>query len=486
MAAFVGSLSALTTLRLHRYPPQVPEPVSHLTTLELTGVGALPGPGFCRLESLALGLLGHYSSSAPLAQLLTANQATLRSLTLTLEQSDALSLVASLRALPRLRHLHLTVLGAVDLSALLPADLVNRLERLEMRVVDLKREDPVRIVSSHLQRVRFALSMNHAPVMTLDCPALVELDMTEAPNCRLAALQCPRLRTLRLPTAESLDGAAPMPDLEVADFSWGLVVDPAWLLTGSPRLRALTKVQLRHRGCIDTGIIVSPSSAWMESLVAAGDLRARRTSAGQSCSRSRTAGRGSAMARSRSSRHGASNCRSSPSDMQRSLPPDDAQVKVFQLSRQPQDERVGQPGHIQIQPFQAGQRPAGTQAGQQVGSGLNFQGSLDAASLLGLLTRHGARLRTLFVEDLRATEADWPPLMQALSGLSRLTRLDLEVSGAPSTLSLACPQLRELSLDDLPGEAVVVLACPLLEQFVGLRDPSRQLALALPTPNLSF
>ncbi|KAJ4459281.1 hypothetical protein PAPYR_4820 [Paratrimastix pyriformis] len=491
LAAFVGGLSAVTSLRLHCYPPAALEPIaSRLTALELTGLSDLPGPGFCRLETLALDLLGHYSCSTPLARLLAANQATLCSLTLTLKDSDVLSLVASLRALPHLTHLHLTVLGSGSraLSALLPADLVDRLERLRIRLVDLEPEDPVRIASSHLQRLRIALGMSHPTGLALDCPALVELDMTEAPSCRLtAALQCPRLRVLRLPAAQSLDGAAPMPDLEEADFSWGsLVVDPAWLLAGSPRLRELIKVQLTRPDLL-ASLCACGSLVRLEWLY----LDVTRL----------------------------------PNPLVLKLP---GQLERLGLHILAKDERMSEGGlDLQVEapclldlllaiadPLPAVRlrlhncpalvrialkSPATTMLSIQVDEAedgeamvpamqplcLNFQGSLDAASLLGLLTRHGARLRTLFAEDLlRAASEDWPRLMQALSGLPRLTRLDLEVSDAPSPLSLACPQLRRLVLRRLPGEAKVVLSCPLLERLSGIEDPRRQLVLALPAPRL--
>ncbi|KAJ4462565.1 hypothetical protein PAPYR_541 [Paratrimastix pyriformis] len=111
---------------------------------------------------------------------------------------------------------------------------------------------------------------------------------------------------------------------------------------------------------------------------------------------------------------------------------------------------------------------------------------LDAVSLLGLLSRHGARLRDFSLWGFRAVRNEaWTQLMQALSGLPRLTSLMLNISGAnSSTLSLACPQLRNILLRELPDEAKVVLACPLLEQLRGIKDRSRQLMLVLPAPNL--
>ncbi|KAJ4456381.1 hypothetical protein PAPYR_8422 [Paratrimastix pyriformis] len=95
---------------------------------------------------------------------------------------------------------------------------------------------------------------------------------------------------------------------------------------------------------------------------------------------------------------------------------------------------------------------------------------LEAASLLGLLTRHGARLRVFSAADLQTLSEDWPQLVRALSGLPRLTRLTLNTSQAHFPLSLPCPHLQMLSLFGFPGDAKVVLTCPPLRSHTGRRD----------------
>ncbi|KAJ4459299.1 hypothetical protein PAPYR_4852 [Paratrimastix pyriformis] len=254
LPALVSRLSAVTCLKLPcRCPPAALEPIaSHLTALVLGSEPTdadMPGPWLCHLETLSL--LHTLPIRGPLARLLAANQATLRCLSLQFDSSRAAGglslLVASLRALPHLARLNLVVCAhGCALSALLPPDLVDRLERLAVSL-EAAEEPPLRIASRRLRRLRLDLEMGPDSGLALHCPALVALNL----NARLTALQCPRLRTLKAP-AQSLDGAAPMPDLEAIATSswWGSDTDPpwtdpAWLLAGSStRLRMLSGVRL--------------------------------------------------------------------------------------------------------------------------------------------------------------------------------------------------------------------------------------------------
>ncbi|KAJ4459278.1 hypothetical protein PAPYR_4817 [Paratrimastix pyriformis] len=486
LAALVSGLSAVTTLRLPHCPPAALEPIaSHLTTLGLGYERDIPGPWLCRLEALSLVL----SDSAPLAPLLVANQATLRSFTLMLLDTEGLRpLMASLRALPHLNRLILIAFdgrGRTTLSDLLPADLVDRLERLKIDIQQLFEPHPVRITSKRLQQLVLRTSGGVEFCRALDCPALVELEM----NCSVTSLRCPRLRILRMPADhQDLEVTAPMPDLEVVDFKGPLVEDPAaWLLTGSsPRLRELSHVRLTRpdllaRLCASESLVrlehlhlymirlPNPLVLKLPGQLEYLDLHIKRRDVSEDDEppppldlQVEAPGlRDFCLATEgyflRSCRVRLHNC------------PQLARAWLNTPSLELDAEEVaGTPKAMTMQP-----------------RGLFFVCTLDVANLVGLLARHGARLRNMALQcPLRGAGGDWPQLMQALSGLPRLTILDLNVSGASSPLSFACPQLRSLVLEGLPDEVKVVLACPLLELLCGLRDPSRQLVLALPAPML--
>ncbi|KAJ4459279.1 hypothetical protein PAPYR_4818 [Paratrimastix pyriformis] len=475
LAAFVRTLSAVSSLKLHRCPPAALEPIaSHLTALVLTDhlreEGDLPGPWLCHLEELSLDL--HlYRFSAPLPRLLDANQATLRDLTLELNLTEApSSLMASLRALPHLARLDLVASGpGCSLSTLLPPDLVDRLERLNIVLPHMV--EPVRIASSRIQQLVFRVPLASTSGLALDCPALVELDLSSGRAPSRLTLQCPRLRTLRLAAAWVLDGAAPMPHLEVVAFSGGPLVDPAWLLTeSSPRLRELSYVRLTRpdllaRLCacgslvrleqlhLDVTRLPNPLVLRLPGQLERLDLRIRPDAGAQ-------------------------------------LPLFDLQVEAPGLLDFSLDARDLLLSSVRVQLHScpelvclALKSIAGVTLSLQVDEGeeaesgtlvamqplcLSVSSGFDGAGLLGLLTRHGARLREIRSWCRLGPEL-WPQLMQALSGLPRLTDLTLNVSGAPSPLSLACPHLRRLDLDGLPGEAKVLLACPLLGWLTGIR-----------------
>ncbi|KAJ4455570.1 hypothetical protein PAPYR_9465 [Paratrimastix pyriformis] len=528
LAAFVGSLSALTSLRIACCPSAALEPVaSHLVCLEGLDVGAgddLPGPWLCHLEALSLRLSG--CPAVPLARLLAANQATLSRLGLTIRfglaalrhgAADLPPLLASsLGGLPRLTHLALAVEASPDcpLAALVPPELVDRLTdlRLLRLSLDVQQRGPT-------------------PWLTLDCPALVTLDL----NGPLAALRCPRLRTLRAQATPGLAVAAPMPDLEEVVFRGPhMVDDPTWLLAGSsPRLRALTRVRLtrpdllaRLGACgwlvrlkelrLDAGRLPSPLvlrlPGQLEQLdlrveghpeppalpdlqlqVAAPGLRdfdliiADSTIPGSTIPGSTIPGStipgstihdstipGSAIHDSTipGSTIAGSDCPPPPSVQVRLHCPRLVRLGLQSpaatvLSLQLDDDGLGDGAELAPMPLRM----------------LSVAGGLDGASLLGLLTRHGAQLRVFSARGLRAAASAevWLQLMRAL-WLPRLAGLMLDLSEAPSAgLWLACPRLRTLQLHGLPDGARVVLACPLLERLGGIRDPA-QVELVLPAP----
>ncbi|KAJ4457473.1 hypothetical protein PAPYR_7065 [Paratrimastix pyriformis] len=433
LAPLILSLSAVTCLRLfRRCPPAVLEPIApHLTSLELTHILCkedLPGPWLCRLEELSLDL-SHTTDhvSAPLARLLTENQATLRSLCLRLMAVEAAQpLAASLRALPHLTRLEVVVFGPAgcSLPAMLLPDVVDRLEHLHIELGTVQ-PDPVHITSSRLQQLHLD---GHLSELELCCPAL-----------------CPRLRTIRAPV-ESLAGVAsmPMPDLEVAEFrGWHFGENPTRLVAGSPRLQVLSGVRLIAPDLLTRVLCACKSLHY--------DLFIQREDPDDGGL-------------------------PQPLDLQveaprllnfdltiaeKSLP----SARVW-LHNCPSLVRLWLKSHTTLILQTDEDGAAGAPAAMQPRI-LSMDGDrgLEAASLLALLTRHGA-----------------PDA--ALSGLPRLANLAVNVSKAPSPLSLACPQLHTLDLCRLPGETKVSLACPLLEKLSGIRDPSRQLEFALPAPNL--
>ncbi|KAJ4458230.1 hypothetical protein PAPYR_6047 [Paratrimastix pyriformis] len=503
LAALVGGLSAVTSLKLHRCPPAALEPIaSHLTTLELSAQDDedLPGPWLCRLETLSLSISGF---SAPLARLLAVNQATLHSLTLVLVTTLAPSLMASsLRALPYLTHLDLSMQDTKCVCAfsdLVPPELVDRLECLNMY---LNTRDPVRIVSRRLQRLGFSLGMtmttDSLPGLALDCPVLAELDL----HGRLASLRCPRLRTLRLP-AQGLDGVTPMPDLAVVELRqcwWHSKTPPrmdpvSLLLTGSPRLQELIGARLAQPHLL-ARLCACGSLVWLEHLrldVARlpnplvlrlpGQLEHLRMGIESS---------------------GADHNHPATLDLRVEAPGLlDFKMTIVNASLAslrlrlhdcPRLAHLGlssynHPGlfSLQVDDEDDAMLP------QLRSLRVEGQGGIDAASLVGVLARHGARLRSVSVEVIRSAthddddDVDWPEVMKALSGLPRLALLSLGVSeeaSSSSPLSLACPQLRSLILHRLPDRTKVRLACPLLEDLDGIRFPGCQLELALPAPNL--
>ncbi|KAJ4456541.1 hypothetical protein PAPYR_8185 [Paratrimastix pyriformis] len=484
VGVLIRNLSAVTSLTLTHCPPAVLEPIApQLTSLKLTGhlpEEDLPGPWLCHLEELSL--LTH-SFSAPVARLLAANQATLRSLSLGFFfPTDVPSLMASLRALP---HLTCLDLSSIPLSAPPPPDLLDRLERLNIFLLEATGPDPVLIASRHLQQLDLRRD-GPASGLALRCPALVEL---RAAFCRLVSLQCPRLRTITTAMPSRLDGTGyHLPDLETFSIDWlrddmgdgAPLLDPAWLLTGSPRLRFLSGVRLTQDTLV-ARLCASESLVWLKALyldvsrlpnplalrlpgqVERLDLRIQRKTW-------------------------------SPAERLGTL---DLHVEApglldFFLENDPELPharmriRLGNcPAldHLDIRsmiPISL-QVEEGTSAVMQPRR-LDVE-CPEAASMLDFLTRHGARLHAVSATTLQAVD-DWPQLMGALSGLPRLTDLKLNVAGSTGDLALSCPQLRTLGLGGLDAWDKVVLACPLLEKVFGIGYPSRQLVFALPAPNL--
>ncbi|KAJ4462591.1 hypothetical protein PAPYR_575 [Paratrimastix pyriformis] len=475
LAAFVGSLSAVTSLKLHSCPHAALEPIAHRLTsfglCDVLGKVDLPGSCLCRLETLSVDLF----TCPPLTRLLAANQATLRRLRLTIfrleETTD--SLAASLRALPHLTHLFFH-LGCHDCpaSALLPPDVVDRLE--ELTWVGTREPTALRISSRRLRKLRLSLD---APGLALDCPALVELALSHMGAEPL--FPGPRLRTLRVPAAQPQD--------------------PDWLLMGPKPLRLrelsvvrLTRPDLLARLCA-CGSLVRLERLFLDVTRLPNPLVLRLPGQLERLD----------LLIKRSVGPVAENQSLSPLDLQVEAPglldftldiPDKSNLPSVRVW-------LRDCPHLTRLDFLAPATGLLSFQVEAIPRYLNVAGGLDAGSLLGLLTQRGSRLREFTARGL--VSVDWPQLLGALSGLPRLTDLDLDVPKACCPLSLACPQLRRLTLGELPSEdtvvltrsvperrlayeAKVVLACPLLEQLRGVEHPSRQLEFAQPAPNLHF
>ncbi|KAJ4456827.1 hypothetical protein PAPYR_7851 [Paratrimastix pyriformis] len=512
----VGRLSAVTSLKLVQCPPAALEPIaSHLTALKLRRClreGDLPGPWLNRLEALSLDMTsGPFSPR--LASLLAANQHTLGrlSLKLLLEPTAAPLVATSLGALPHLTRLRLSVQGPGSLAALVPPELADRLVRLRIELDTAADPTPMRIASRSLQSLRLtverddgrrravgsgrageetyrgrlsvaaaARDVERLPGLALHCPALVDLEMA---HCRIASLQCPRLRTITAP-AQSLEGAAPLPDLEAIGSRWWwrmddtFWADPAWLLAGSPRLRVLSRVSLTQPDLM-ARLCASPSLVRLEELY----LDVSRLPNPLVMQLPRQLEHLDLRLEGPDRRPSLLDLHlEAPGlrDLQLGIPDSSFLPSVRVLLR-----NCPSLAHIWFKKTFASLSLEADETFQP--RCLYIEEGLEPACLLGLLTRHGAHLHALSLQrgGLRAS-AIWPALMEALAGLPRLSSLVLEASGGSSPLSLACPHLRELLLRGLPGEFKVVLACPLLERLLGIRHPSSQLELALPTPNLNL
>ncbi|KAJ4455948.1 hypothetical protein PAPYR_8969 [Paratrimastix pyriformis] len=472
LEALVRNLSAVTSLRLPRCASAALEPLAlHLTSLDLNDVipndRDLPGPLLCRLKKLSLRLGDPFS--APLTRLLAANQATLSSLSLMFLRhmgSDEQSLVASLRALPHLASLHLS---GYSFSAL-PPDLVDRLEHLSIRLKATP--EPVHITSSRLRQ----LDLSEGPVsgLVLHCPALVEFRA----RCHLVVFQCPRLRTLSLPS-RFLDGATyTLPDLEafdwLAEYGGTRWMDPAWLLTGSPRLRSLSGVRLTRPDLL-------AMLGACRSLVRLKDLYLYVTQLPNPLVLRLPGQLEHLDLNIEGEAFGADGLDlqvEAPGLLGFSLTVAQARVR---LGNCPSLVRLGLRSWRSPMLFQVDEALDGTRVMQP--RKLHARG-LETASLIGLLVRHGSRLRDMVLRGIQVAGV-WPQLMGDLSALPWLSNLHIEVAGASPEVSLSCPQLRRLKLGMVPGGVKVVLACPLLEKLSGIERTSPQLAFALPAPNLS-
>ncbi|KAJ4462649.1 hypothetical protein PAPYR_647 [Paratrimastix pyriformis] len=469
LAAFVGSLSAVTSLKLHSCPPAALEPIaSHLTSLELNTCQGLPGTRICRLERLSLKLHRRGPIRVPLTLLLTANKATLRSLSLATDET-AESLIAPLRALPCLTHLDLEMFRAGRILSALPPDLVDRLESLTLLLQETTETAPVRIASSHLQSFCHQVFSGPNPGLILQCPVLMELRSWSP----LISLRCPRLRTLRsLPPPEGT-GPMPMSDLEVVGPQGACWMDPAWLLTGSPRLRELYGIHLAQPDLLARlcacGSLVRLEQLHLDATRLPNPLVLRLPGQLEYLDLNIELG-------DQEIRHCPRSTFGAHAQTQAGLP----SVRV-RLCHSPYLDDLRLRSDSALLSLQTDEEEAGTPTLQP--RDLFVYGDLDAASLIRLLTRHGARLSRIRAILGSLASEDWAQLMAAMSGLPRLIGLQLDPPSTVSKISLVCPQLRTLFfLKELRPEVELVLDCPRLDDLVAVRSGAIRSLFGLPPP----
>ncbi|KAJ4457767.1 hypothetical protein PAPYR_6698 [Paratrimastix pyriformis] len=256
--AFVGGLSALRTLHLYGSCPTAAlgalDP--HLTSLSLEAC-AVTLPKLTRLECLSLRRSS--VSREELVQLLAANRATLQQLELSFGDDPLLdpSFAGVLDALPRLTDLEIVCSDLQYEGNTLSTELIDRLEHLALGMGDDVQSgddgwQPCTLCfASHRLRSLDLEWMKDAKTLTVECPNLVELrlpsfDMDLGPP--QLSLNCPRLRLIEGVPDWFKSFTSPVPDLEMVRCADG-GVDPDWLRNlmlreESPRLWGITGLSL--------------------------------------------------------------------------------------------------------------------------------------------------------------------------------------------------------------------------------------------------
>ncbi|KAJ4462583.1 hypothetical protein PAPYR_564 [Paratrimastix pyriformis] len=458
--AFVSDLRAVSTLHLHRCRPAALEPLAaHLTRLsidltepeELEEDGSiacrygsdddddeatLPGPWLARLERLSLG--GCRTFAAPLVRLLAANQATLRRLKLEiikLEAPGPASMLVALDGLPRLTHLELICRGLhhrdADLTAALSPALLDRLERLTLGLHDALSyaPHPIRITSGRLICLRLQ-RLARVESISLDCPALAELHLPRLITSHHLRMNCPRLRMVRDLPAWFTEFTVPMPDLWSGSMPHMLPVLCACASLVNMYLN-LDMVQLPNP------LVLRLPGPSLESL----QLSHRKASA--------------------------------PFELQVEAPG----LRSLFVGSTSLGIRLKCPSLVTLRVMLGGSDDGGHLTSLELDDrtrlrSLTIHGTCETASLLGVLGQpHGVRLHHVGLRS--PAERAWPQLAAALGMLPRLASLELDLTNAPSPLSLACPQLRTFTVHELVQEHKLVLTCPLLETLSGFWDASR-------------
>ncbi|KAJ4462540.1 hypothetical protein PAPYR_512 [Paratrimastix pyriformis] len=425
--AFVGSLSALGTLN-----------ITHCS-------------------SAALRPLDQPQCGSGLAKILAAHPATLQRLALVLVSPNAggmAALMSTLDALPRLTQLYIKTGRAlppgIDITAL-PASLLGLLEELCLQLDNDPEDDeavrltalrPLSFTSGRLKCLDLK-GLGRVSGLTVDCPALVELRLPEVPTGGPLSLKCPRLRVAQNLPAWFPGFSGPMPDLETVFFVESKGRDPACLpdlLAGGSPLRDLFGVVL-HRPDLLSRLCACDTLVDLSLVL----------------------------------------------DQARQLPnplvlqfPSRLQSLCLSIGRQPPeseseewtpslDLRVEAPG---LRSFEVSH------------SDLALRIRLNCPALITLSLKLWDQAESIELFDARTQ----PQTLLFCGDCQSASLLAVTINKAPATLSLSCPQLRMLELMSVEERRVegrrVELTCPLLESLHGLQDPSSQLVLMAPAPNL--
>ncbi|KAJ4457457.1 hypothetical protein PAPYR_7044 [Paratrimastix pyriformis] len=278
--AFLRSLASAQKLSLSQCPADLLGPLApHLTHLGVSSywTRAPAVEGLCRLERLELpNLCVDDTDGMALARLLTANTATLRtvSLGLCVRNDTGLKplhrLAGLLDGLPHLTGLTLILEQVPSRAAVFGALPTGLLDRLEQLTLDLgcqppcgETHDAIRLASRGLRTLRLDIRVRDwrsylpdAPILELACPRLEALTLPKSIGSAVEelVLKCPMLRSIDGLPARCRSRWAAMPHLVRVRWRclWGSHEDaPQWcsldglpqLLEGSPRLRRLPRLR---------------------------------------------------------------------------------------------------------------------------------------------------------------------------------------------------------------------------------------------------
>ncbi|KAJ4456587.1 hypothetical protein PAPYR_8155 [Paratrimastix pyriformis] len=442
------------------------------------------GTSFCRMESLGVAL------GCQAEELLAASRGTLQSVKLITHGSGRIDRwMDLLGGLPRLTRLELTADDFCHPEPddpfvdALPASLLNRLEHL---VLQLYYPVPVAIASKSLRTLRISVDND----LTLDCPALEELDWVAGSDQSDLVINCPRLRTMK-PELTGLRIQASMPDLVGVEFPAG-AGSRIWhpLLDAAPRLAELVNVSVSQPALFDRLLSVgslfrlgvhlplaalpSPPALRLPGHLEHLDMFLSLPKNDE------TMGFINLPVE-------APGLRSFTLNGTSSWPTPPPPVRLILSCPALVALRLSLP-HIAAVLF--GAAPPLLRS-LRVDSPL----SAHAASLLAILTEHGAHLRhvALLLKCPSGWEA-WPRLLaDALGHLPQLARLEL-LEGHPTNLALACPHLRQLLVvthqwysnpGPLSSTRSLLLICPLLEELQATFGRFlKRFELVGPVPNL--